>query len=357
MATNRSINLWRVTAVTVAVISIAVTFASGAVTATAVTSKPTTCSTSFDVYQVPVTQLQSCGITTYPLLSVESRVDGGHQYEFQVGSSVVTYLVPPSSFDPNTASENELATYGIPARPTDASLLADWNTRFANVRYVTPPPFLATVPVTANATSNIWSGYKATAGGYANSTVTWTEPALGSSRCSNNSVVIWAGLGGWNVSTLAQDGTAENAPGIGQNQAWSEVLPAQTSIIPTNLYATVGQGFEAYVQYDSGTGSTSKFTFFMDNLYSGATQMFNVTANGYSGATAEAIVERPTVGGVPTNLSNYGTMTFNSAYIDGTAMNSQSHTGIDMYDGSTLLAAANSIGSGGAFTDTQHSCN
>lgn len=56
----------------------------------------------------------------------------------------------------------------------------------------------------------------------------WIEPALGTTACKNHAVLFWVGLGGWNkVKQLAQDGTSRDAPGLDQNQGWSEVLPAQ----------------------------------------------------------------------------------------------------------------------------------
>jgi hypothetical protein len=119
-------------------------------------------------------------------------------------------------------------------------------------------------------------------------------------------VVFWVGIGGFNVTQLGQNGTGENSPGLAQNQYWSEILPQQASYVPQNGTAPIGSEIFADTNYSGG--NTYYFTFQdytnYDYLY------YHVTANGYNGSTAEQVVERPTVNGSYTNLSNFHNVLF-----------------------------------------------
>jgi len=328
---------------------------------TTAASLPPQCSSSFDVYQSPASLLEACGIKTFPRIATLTLADGATSYVYDVAGSTYAYTVPPQGFDAATASDQQLKEFGLPLRPSIASQVPAWSQMVGNEHFVTPPPFLATIPVQAStAYSQNWAGYIAygSAGPYSESDVQYNEPSLSPSYCSSNSVVFWAGLGGDGVSQLAQDGTGENTASLKQNQAWSEVLPAEPDLVPTNLFASVGYGFYASVTYYSG----GTFTMYLDNTHTNAAQQFNVSKNGYNGSTAEAIVERPTSGGSVTNLSNFGTMTFTTATADLEAMgglpNYRTIMSSNGYSSGTPLATPSSLyNSGSSFQVTQDHCN
>lgn len=50
-------------------------------------------------------------------------------------------LVPPPGFDPVTASDEQLACYGLPPRPSGGDALAQWNDRMSHVRRYVIPKF------------------------------------------------------------------------------------------------------------------------------------------------------------------------------------------------------------------------
>ncbi len=144
-----------------------------------------------------------------------------------------------------------------------------------------------------------------------------------------------------------------NTPASAQNQAWSEILPTQKTIVPQNLYATPGYYFIADVQSVGG----NTFHFYMYNYYNGAALSYYVTAYGLDASTADYIIERPTVNGSPTNLSNFGSVPF-QGFTDNTAFGDFPNNATTMYGTSgRTLAYPSGINSGYWFTDTQSNCN
>jgi len=327
----------------------------------AVAAAQPSCGSSFDPYSSDPSTLSACGIISYPLQSVATLADGSHVYTYTVEGDTTTYTVPPAGFDMASASPAQLAEYGVPpAPPTGTSAYSVWEASIQKMHILTPPSALVSVPVRADGDSNIWAGWE----GMSNSSTTYNTvetyfkpEQLGSSRCSTNSVVFWSGLGGDGVSSLAQDGTGQNTPGLGQDQTWTEVLPTQTSIVPQNLYGTYNQFIEFYAHH--GGAHNDQFSFFMQNQYTGDSVNPVVTDSHYNGTTAEVIAERPTVNGVPTNLSNFGTVNFDQSSLNGHFMNDGTYRigPFYMYNNSTELAVPSGIDVNHHFVVTQLSCN
>jgi hypothetical protein len=326
------------------------------------------CNSSFDVYDESTAALAACGISTYPLVSQGTLSDGGTTYTYDVGSSVETYLVPPAGFNLATASASEIALYHL----TNYIAAAENNpVAEAELPYVTfsaPTSFVATVPVQNIATSSIWAGHMAdsdTAGEYWEANAFYNEPELYSSRCTTNAESTWAGLDGNKNETndLAQAGTiAGNAlagTGFVQHQSWSEVSPGQPGAQPQVPIATVGKEFSTSTVYNGGTGSNSQFTFVLINEYTGSGTIFDVTANGWVGYDAEWVVERPTINGSASDLSNFETLTFdqsegNNAY----SIDLSDQFPLEMYDQTTKIeyAAPTQLNEYGGFTVGQINC-
>jgi hypothetical protein len=280
------------------------------------------CSASFDVFNVPPSVLNRCRIATYPAQRIAALGGGERTYSYDVAGVEVTYTVPPSSFDPLKAPDALLAHYGVPARPASAAALATWTQHMAKLHFVSPPPFLVALSSQASSTtpdySDHWAGYVAYGGPFRKISSTWVQPSLGPSRCHPNSLTIWAGLGGYESASLAQDGTAENTPAIANNQAWWELTPK--GMVPVPLYATVGSAFTADVTYLGG----DKFAFFMENDRTGAAWSQAETTSGRADlTTAESIAERPCLAhcygehSTYANLSNFGTVVFKASLADG----------------------------------------
>ena len=319
------------------------------------------CGSSFDPYSVDASTLSACGIQSYPLLSDTTMADGSHVYSYDVQGDTTTYTVPPAGFDMASASPAQLAEYGVPpAPPVGTSAYGVWEASLQKMHILTPPSFLVSIPVSADGNSANWAGWEGMSSSSTtyNTVETYFKPEqLGSSRCSSNSVVFWSGLGGDGVLSLAQDGTGQNTPGLGQDQTWTEVLPTQTSIVPQNLYGTYDHFIEFYVHH--GGSQNNQFSLFMQNQYTGDSVNPVVTDSHYDGTTAEVIVERPTVGGQFTNLSNFGTVNFDQSSINGHYMDDGTYTvgPFYMYNGSTELAKPSGIDINHHFVVTQLSCN
>ena len=182
---------------------------------------------------------------------------------------------------------------------------------------------------------------------------------FGASRCTTNAEVTWSGIGGWTGSDpLGQDGTAHNVPNLANHQAWYEVYPLE-GIEALNLTANASDYMTAYTSWYT---SPDRYGGFVQDLTQSTIIDWSqdVSSSYYSGDSAEAIAERPTINGVLANLSNFGTMSFIGANADGSTFDqfsSSARHAIDMYNGSTLLALPSGMQSGGDFSDTQHSCN
>jgi hypothetical protein len=324
------------------------------------------CGSSFDPYQYTPSALAACGYATFPQVAVNAMAGGGSSYDYQLDDGgTVRFYVPPASFDPSTATDAQLDEYGFPPRPTDPDALSQWNTEMNGYQGVDPPPSFLTESNVVNDTVYYqnWSGYAVTEpqGTFTHAEAVFVEPTFGSSRCSTNMESTWAGIGGFNPNTvnLAQNGTAHNEPGIGNHQAWWEILPGRA-------FPVAGFGGRAGYWFDASTRKiTGGFRFYFFDYYSGKAKAFDVTkagGYGYDGSSAEAIAERPSVNGVLQNLSNFGTLTFISARANGNGFNTfdpNGHRhGIHMQTNSGHdLADPSGIGTSGQFTDTQHNCN
>lgn len=253
------------------------------------------CSSSYDAYTLSSSELAACGDQQYPLASKSAGPSGATDYTFNLPNETITYVVPPASFDAATASEAVRESYGIPAEPSSNSPeYSPWQEMVSNLHVLAPPSALVKIPVQASVDYANWSGYEDdySSNKFIHATSYYVEPNWYGNACNNQgSAVTWAGLGGVNSNRLAQAGTGITTPGLGQHQAWSEVLPSQGSIVPQNLYATAGYEFIADVQEESAT----QFHFYLYNYYNGATLSYyvNVSQDGWDGTTAEFIVERP----------------------------------------------------------------
>lgn len=219
-----------------------------------------------NIFEASQAELAACGVVAYPLISIERLRDGGHRYLYRVGGQKAYYLIPPESFVPSSATAAQLSEYGIPTKPENPSLVAHWTQMLSNMHFVPAPPYLAETSIHFLDSFN-WVGYYAS-GSFTSSEGDWNEPSLGSS-CSNNGEATWTGLGGVNSGNLGQDGTimGSNIPGFNQHQAWTEVLPA--GAFSQNLYATVGQGFDARTSW-----SSPYYHFYLHNDYTGGTVSF-----------------------------------------------------------------------------------
>lgn len=288
------------------------------------------CGASFDTYQVSADYLAACGIRSYPLLSVTLLPDGGHSYHYNVEGYETWSNVPPPSFDASKADTATLAIYGIPSTPLPGFDQQTWSAKLAQMSFTVPPPALHAIPyVSATSVNNDhWSGYVAKNATFNYAAATWTEPTV--SGCSGgDAAVFWAGIGGYaGDQHLGQNGTAVHVPAMGLGQAWWEILPEIGTIQPVNFSASSGFGFTARTSHLSG----NTYQFFWYNYHTDQSLTINQTHNGYSGLTAESIVERPLFQDGFHKLTNFGTIPFSGTANDNPISN-YSYDRITMVNG------------------------
>jgi len=336
--------------------------ASAGVSSALIATPPGNCHSSFDPYRYTRAALAACGIRTFARTAVRAMPGGGTSYDYSMDGGTVRTYVPPAAFDPSTATAAQLNEYGFPPRPTDPGALRRWRTEMSNWKGTAPPaPFLAETGVHMDSMqSPTWSGYVVTEppGTFNHAEMWYVEPRFYHSRCSANSELTWAGIGGAHTSTLSQDGTSHSALGLRNHQAWWEILPA-TAVPVKGIYGHPDYLFDASVRRITGG-----FRFFMYDYYfniSWATDVTGSAFNRYDGSSAEAIAERPLVNKIPTNLSNFRTIMVGSALANGSAFNTFNPVGhrhgVHMISNGRDLADPSGIGPGGSFTITQHNCN
>lgn len=273
------------------------------------------CNSSFNPYHYTESAVQACGYATYPMLAASDLAGGGSSVKYKVNGSIVTELIPPPGFRPTSASAAQLNEYGFPPRPTNSTQLAAWEKEMSSWTGAAPPtPFLTQVHthtdmIADTESNNIWAGYVITAqpssiSSFSQAEGFYDEPTFAPSRCASTTEVTWAGLGGWNgASPLAQNGTVWNSNGVDAHQAWWEIVPG-FNLMPINYHAIPGELFDASVRVvDTG------YRFWFYN-FAGNSDAFDVQYTGSTNsATAEVVIERPTVGNTPTNLANFQTLT------------------------------------------------
>ena len=200
----------------------------------------------------------------------------------------------------------------------------------------------------ASVESTNWSGYAATGGTGAFSSVSasWTQPAL---KCTSKTTYssFWVGLDGYSNSALEQTGTeADCIGGKAEYGAWWEVLPAAES--PYSVTVKAGDSLSASVVHNSSGTFTMTLT---DSTEGWTKTTTHAGSSGYKDASAEVIAEATDVGGQIAQLSDFGTVTFNNADANGSALSSFSPTEIVMAGNTDIKAQPGSI-SGGTFSDT-----
>jgi hypothetical protein len=337
------------------------------------------CPSGQDPYTFSSAQMTACGDTVYPLVSVTTLPDGGKDYRYSNGSGT---LIPPSSFNPSTASDAQLTEYNLPLRPSSSNAAA-YNAWMQTIGSIThwaggthslieapvtsqgsiPSPTSGSVsPALSGSCSQCWSGYAdANQTNYTQAYAKWTQGTPGYSRCDpGTSYVSWTGIGGYGLPNLGQDGTGYGVGGLGPNEAWTEVLPGQNITDVPGLYATEGQAFEAYTTWQNGGG---QYDWLLQNDYTHAGYSGHTATNNYSGGSVEWIIEGPsshTFGG--TGLTNFGTVQFTAseAWNWGALVGPSTAQSIVMTNGSGNAMATPSALTWGytvsTFSITQNSC-
>ncbi|GAA1990593.1 G1 family glutamic endopeptidase [Catenulispora subtropica] len=168
-------------------------------------------------------------------------------------------------------------------------------------------------------TSNNWSGFENyDSVSYTQVTMAWTVPTANAPAPAEYHAAIWPGIGSGDSSSsaLIQDGTDSdaycNAAGCTRHyDFWYEVYPAESSKTVSGLSVKAGDKVQTSVIYDP---SNKSVLFFFVNATTqkglSITQSVSGLGDKVDQSQVEWIVERPSVSGTLTALTNFGTMTF-----------------------------------------------
>jgi hypothetical protein len=298
--------------------------------------------------------------------------------------SGASFVRPALEGDPMLLSQEQLALRGYPARPDSKSApeaYANWLKAVSRPATFIRPEIVARTDrahgpanvnsgagelsntAVQNATSNNWSGYVAQGGGavYTDVNGKWTVPAVKGELGTTTYSSLWVGLDGWGSSDVVQAGTEQQAVtfsffgiqwSFGTYYAWYEYYPdyeKQISNFQVNpgdeVWAWVRHGYD-YVQ-NRVDGS-----FWLENLTAG-TYTFQTEAppagSNFLGNSAEWVMERPSLNGKLTDLSDYTLASMFGAYVwqsstnKWVVFNQVPNFEVSMYNGSTLLSSASYI--------------
>ena len=195
------------------------------------------------------------------------------------------------------------------------------------------PAMHGTAPMVAhgrptNAQSTNWSGYAARGKTYKKISASWVEPTghCGSSRRWSS---FWVGLDGFGSNTVEQTGSeVDCVSGHAKYYSWYEMFPA----FPVNFSSPVSPGdhFTGSVTF---TGS-GHFTLVLKDTTKGWSHTIKKTLASAKRVSAEVIAEAPSSSTGILPLTNFGTMHFTNALVNGTAIGQAGGAKITMVNGS-----------------------
>lgn len=199
-------------------------------------------------------------------------------------------------------------------------------------------------------TSSNWSGYAATGGtgAFTSVSASWVEPAA---HCSsgNQYSAFWVGLDGYSSSTVEQTGSETDCSGATPvYSAWWEMYPGPSH----NFSNTVrpGDSFTASVTSNGG----GVFTLKIADTTQGWSHTLTKTLTSAKRSSAEVIVEAPccTGSGGVLPLANFGTVNFTNSDANGSPVGNSNPTEIIMQSGTTQKDSISALSGGTNFNAT-----
>lgn len=196
--------------------------------------------------------------------------------------------------------------------------------------------------------SSNWSGYAAHHAIYRSVSASWVEPRGHCSGTRHKFSSFWVGLDGFKSGSVEQTGSEVDCKGGSPKYyAWFEMFPK----FPVNFSNTVrpGDHFHGSVTFKGG----GHFTLRLSDTTRGWTHTEHRSLASAKRSSAEVIAEAPSAstGGV-LPLTNFGTVHFTNAKINGTKIGRHNPTKIIMQTGSTRKATVSRLTNGENFSST-----
>jgi len=159
--------------------------------------------------------------------------------------------------------------------------------------------------------SNNWSGYAET-GSFSGVTAAWSVPAVAATASPTFSSA-WVGVDGFGNSSLIQTGTEEDYyNGAAHYGAWWEILPAAETPLPPSYAVAAGDRMKAAIYETTSTGGQpgkgmGRAHTWVISLSDTSRRWSYTTTQSYNGpgASADWVVEAPTVNGKISTLAHY----------------------------------------------------
>jgi hypothetical protein len=245
----------------------------------------------------------------------------------KVPSRIATFAAPPKNFNLLTASDKELAVYGIPRKPDavkEPGLRKLWDRAFSRpVNFVKAELVEDKVWRTLPHGSIKQQGF-GLAGHWAGAVVQtsslklnpaepantvfaeWVVPKINTAtkETGSQTVGFWVGLGGWNTGQVLQAGTAATLNGNNVTYwAWTEWFPAGYQV--ANLAIQPGDTVSVLVcAPETDHGYVSMMNHRTSVAISVGVSDPNSTAS-YDGSSVEWVIEA-----IDTEMPNFGSVTF-----------------------------------------------
>ncbi|MBD0689133.1 G1 family glutamic endopeptidase [Streptomyces sp. CBMA123] len=195
-------------------------------------------------------------------------------------------------------------------------------------------------------TSGNWSGYAATGSRFTSVSASWVQPSVSCAGADTWSS-FWVGLDGDGSNSVEQTGTeADCSSGSPVYSSWYEMYPAY----PVNFSNTVrpGDHFTASVT-TNGSGS---FTLTLRDTTAGWSRTVNKSLKNAALASAEVIAEAPSSSTGVLPLSDFHSVAFTGATVNGNSLGGFNPDAITMGSGGTTKATTSGLSGGNAFSVT-----
>lgn len=216
------------------------------------------------------------------------------------------YTGAPAGFDPTTASDEELQTYGYPSRPdpNDMKAYAVWQRAVSTTRVTpelvpNPNRFHRPNQKMGSFVSGNWSGYSVVKGSPTFDEVVglWIVPSVNSESGSFTGYSsMWVGIDGNCVcDDLVQDGTEQEWDGgKAVYYAWIEFIP-NSELVASGFTVQPGDVIYATSSFKNGKGVYFVSNFNTNKSFSASLSV--PKGAKFSGLSVEWIIERTEVGG------------------------------------------------------------
>ncbi|MFZ0215897.1 MAG: G1 family glutamic endopeptidase [Candidatus Dormiibacterota bacterium] len=194
-------------------------------------------------------------------------------------------------------------------------------------------------------TSLDWAGYDAHPGTFTQVSARWTQPSASCGYSATSYASFWAGIDGDGSGSVEQTGTdADCLNGTPSYYGWFELYPRGT--VELNGTVRPGDSMSATVTAYGGGAFQLTIIDYTENWYYQTTQY----VYGAGLLSAEVIAEAPSTNYGVLPLTDFGTVNFSSATVNGYPIGDFATEGLTMVEGGAVRAAPTYLSGAENFT-------